>query len=119
MSITKLSPNWACQMGPIHCPKFLLPGVGLAFKLIVCEGQKSPYVWGKTPVWVFCPTSVRAFFLTDGPKAKIIPTTRHFILFGFKCYTRVYDIPNGYNALRATIITTVRPVPPVLTVDFI
>src|SRR6218665_2899993 len=26
MSITKLSPNWACQMGPIHCPKFLLPG---------------------------------------------------------------------------------------------
>src|SRR6218665_2518956 len=28
MSITKLSPNWACQMGPIHCPKFLLPGDG-------------------------------------------------------------------------------------------
>src|SRR6218665_1040987 len=26
MSITKLSPNWACQMGPIHCPKFLLSG---------------------------------------------------------------------------------------------
>src|SRR6218665_3942388 len=26
MSITKLSSNWACQMGPIHCPKFLLPG---------------------------------------------------------------------------------------------
>src|SRR6218665_2011342 len=26
VSITKLSPNWACQMGPIHCPKFLLPG---------------------------------------------------------------------------------------------
>src|SRR6218665_1595871 len=22
MSITKLSPNWACQMGPIHCHKF-------------------------------------------------------------------------------------------------
>src|SRR6218665_1426680 len=32
MSITKLSPNWACQMGPIHCPKFLLPGyLRLAF----------------------------------------------------------------------------------------
>src|SRR6218665_2403685 len=29
MSITKLSPNWACQMGPIHCPKFLLPGPSL------------------------------------------------------------------------------------------
>src|SRR6218665_1601936 len=29
MSITKLSPNWACQMGPIHCPKFLLPGLGI------------------------------------------------------------------------------------------
>ena len=27
MSITKLSSNWACQMGPIHCPKFLLSGV--------------------------------------------------------------------------------------------
>ena len=27
VSITKLSPNWACQMGPIHCPKFLLSGV--------------------------------------------------------------------------------------------
>src|SRR6218665_674104 len=26
VSITKLSPNWACQMGPIHCPKFLLTG---------------------------------------------------------------------------------------------
>ena len=26
MSITKLTPNWACQMGPIHCPKFLLSG---------------------------------------------------------------------------------------------
>src|SRR6218665_1284730 len=22
MTITKFSPNWACQMGPIHCPKF-------------------------------------------------------------------------------------------------
>src|SRR6218665_386287 len=32
MSITKLSPNWASQMGPIHCPKFLLPGLGLALK---------------------------------------------------------------------------------------
>src|SRR6218665_3184051 len=29
MSITKLSPNWACQMGPIHCPKFLLSGLGI------------------------------------------------------------------------------------------
>jgi len=27
MSITKLSLNWACQMGPIHCPKFLLSGM--------------------------------------------------------------------------------------------
>src|SRR6218665_2665776 len=26
MSITNLSPNWACQMGPIHCPKLLLSG---------------------------------------------------------------------------------------------
>src|SRR6218665_126082 len=27
MSITKLSPNWACQTGPVHCHKFLLPGI--------------------------------------------------------------------------------------------
>src|SRR6218665_2554562 len=27
LSITKLSPNWACQMDPIHCPKFLLSGL--------------------------------------------------------------------------------------------
>src|SRR6218665_1742333 len=26
-SITKLSPNWSCQMGLIHCPKFLLSGL--------------------------------------------------------------------------------------------
>src|SRR6218665_1467133 len=26
MSITKLSPNWASQMGPNHCPKILLSG---------------------------------------------------------------------------------------------
>src|SRR6218665_3983172 len=41
-------------------------GYHVVFKLIVCEGQKSPYVWGKTPVWAFCPTSMRAFCLTDG-----------------------------------------------------
>src|SRR6218665_2470258 len=26
LSITKLSPNWACQMGPIHFINFLLSG---------------------------------------------------------------------------------------------
>src|SRR6218665_3660163 len=34
MSITKLSPNWACQMGPIHCPKFLLTGV--YYEMYIC-----------------------------------------------------------------------------------
>src|SRR6218665_1264887 len=29
MSITKLSPNWACQMDPIYCPKLLLSGLYL------------------------------------------------------------------------------------------
>src|SRR6218665_2073286 len=29
MSITKLSPNWACQMGPIHLINFLLSGPGV------------------------------------------------------------------------------------------
>src|SRR6218665_2412582 len=33
MSITKLSPNWACQMGPIHCINFLLSGPPLWNKL--------------------------------------------------------------------------------------
>src|SRR6218665_3168697 len=78
-------------------------GYHVVFKLIVCEGQKRPYVWGKTPVWSFCPASVRAFCVTDGPKVKTIPTTRHCILFGLEWYTRVYDIPNGYYALRTTI----------------
>src|SRR6218665_2560479 len=27
VSITKLSPNWACQMGPIHLIIFLLSGI--------------------------------------------------------------------------------------------
>src|SRR6218665_3292540 len=27
VSITKLSPNWASQMGPNHCPKILLSGL--------------------------------------------------------------------------------------------
>ena len=29
MSITKLSPNWGCQLGPNYCPKFLLSGLKL------------------------------------------------------------------------------------------
>src|SRR6218665_3766733 len=33
-------------------------GYHVVFKLIVCEGQKSPYVWGKTPTRAFCPTSL-------------------------------------------------------------
>src|SRR6218665_3003686 len=36
MSITKLSPNWACQMGPIHCPKFLLPGLCIYTYIYIC-----------------------------------------------------------------------------------
>src|SRR6218665_570339 len=31
-TVTKLSPNWACQMGPIHCPKCLLSGLPLSRK---------------------------------------------------------------------------------------
>src|SRR6218665_3032034 len=47
MSITKLSPNWACQMGPIHCPKFLLSGK-------VCL----PLVTSSLILWTNC----RSFF---------------------------------------------------------
>src|SRR6218665_1817958 len=34
-------------------------GYHVVFKLIVCEGQKSPYVWGKTPVGGFASTMAR------------------------------------------------------------
>src|SRR6218665_2583713 len=47
--------------------------VGLVFKLIVCEGQKSPYVWGKTPVWAFSQTSVRAFASPMARRQKLFP----------------------------------------------
>src|SRR6218665_1240007 len=40
LSITKLSPNWACQMGPIYCPKFLLSGKCLGGML----------EWGRLPI---------------------------------------------------------------------
>src|SRR6218665_1494321 len=44
MSIIKLSPNWACQMGPIHCPKFLLPGMRFCvFKKKFIAGVASTY----------------------------------------------------------------------------
>src|SRR6218665_2570718 len=36
VSITKLSPNWACQMSPIHLVKFLLSGC-LSVRLSVSE----------------------------------------------------------------------------------
>src|SRR6218665_3173845 len=48
MSITKLSPNWACQMGPIHCPKFLLPGEGQligTFNKSLTLRESSGYMW--------------------------------------------------------------------------
>src|SRR6218665_2031934 len=37
MSITKLSPNWACQMGPIHFINFLLSGT--SFDMTLCSVQ--------------------------------------------------------------------------------
>src|SRR6218665_72505 len=40
LSITKLSPNWACQMGPIHCPKFLLSGRQALDQHVVVDGIK-------------------------------------------------------------------------------
>ena len=32
MSITKLSPNWACQMGPVHFINFLVSGIFHSFR---------------------------------------------------------------------------------------
>src|SRR6218665_2968693 len=40
MSITKLSPNWACQMGPIHFINFLLSGMAL-LRISYCCHVKS------------------------------------------------------------------------------
>src|SRR6218665_4002316 len=41
MSITKLSPNWACQMGPIHCINFLLSGWLVAAEIISTSENKT------------------------------------------------------------------------------
>src|SRR6218665_58722 len=53
MSITKLSPNWACQMGPIHCPKFLLPGmaVGIAVMFMTASDTQSATRF-TTAIWL-------------------------------------------------------------------
>src|SRR6218665_2199595 len=64
-------------------------GYHVVSKLIVGESQK-PMCVGQTPTRAFCPTSARALCLTDGPKAKMIPTTRHCILFGLEWYTVLY-----------------------------
>src|SRR6218665_3687149 len=57
MSITKLSPNWACQIGPIDCPKFLLPGelvllgypnvvmCSCSSQIVVCHHVESMQCW--------------------------------------------------------------------------
>src|SRR6218665_146480 len=42
MSITKLSPNWACQMGPIHCINFLLSGEAPDTVTLVSIGVLQP-----------------------------------------------------------------------------
>src|SRR6218665_1952073 len=63
MSITKLSPNWACQMGPIHCPKFLLSGESplgvcpirlFCIFLIVCIRDLSSPIIASTSSFVVC-----------------------------------------------------------------
>src|SRR6218665_329940 len=43
MSITKLSPNWACQMGPVHCPKFVLPGFELS--TVTSQSHHQSHSW--------------------------------------------------------------------------
>src|SRR6218665_184302 len=75
MSITKLSPNWACQMGPIHCINFLLSGffvsptetlrVKIMYQKIerathykstelLSQVLKLPYVWGALSIGPIC-----------------------------------------------------------------
>src|SRR6218665_3970036 len=69
VSITKLSPNWACQMGPIHCPKFLLTGEGPRHERPPGCGRGSNWarpcmisymklydIWSVTDVVGACPT---------------------------------------------------------------
>src|SRR6218665_3494904 len=47
VSITKLSPNWACQMGPIHLIKFLLSGEFMTYLWlkVMRKGWKSWNEW--------------------------------------------------------------------------
>ena len=75
VSITKLSPNWACQMGPIHCPKFLLTGLGLhddkfnIFKITINitihlrECSSKPYSWYNPTHWLTC-TMTKDYYYT-------------------------------------------------------
>src|SRR6218665_179013 len=54
MSITKLSPNWACQMGAIHCPKFLLSGEFNSWSLgPVTDNAASDSIESRTPNAVY------------------------------------------------------------------
>src|SRR6218665_2398271 len=62
VSITKLSPNWACQMGPIHCPKFLLPGSPSYF-LSFKRGPGSPEAFEVLHCWFI------NWFLVNRPTA--------------------------------------------------
>src|SRR6218665_1973585 len=47
MSITKLSPNWACQMGPIHLINFLLSGVSTGVDLSKILGGQTNISGGR------------------------------------------------------------------------
>src|SRR6218665_554727 len=78
LSITKLSPNWACQMGPIHCPKFLLSGTDLCFYFPVLNVKRA-YPPSSLNSWI------RLVFATEltGTKGVTLFTYTDLILLPF------------------------------------
>src|SRR6218665_3230907 len=56
VSITKLSPNWACQMGPIHCPTFLLYGTGYESQVIIMQCCRSFHEHSQKIFKILCTT---------------------------------------------------------------
>src|SRR6218665_872455 len=53
MSITKLSHNWACQMGPIHLINFLLSGYAVILAIGCEENSVAFYLKSETDSFCF------------------------------------------------------------------
>src|SRR6218665_1549646 len=102
MSITKLSPNWACQMGPIHFINFLLSGSSLQCKTLCtspagvylqeAEVEVPDHLHHTKPPVPFCHTRPWISFLTLSSKSLTI--SRELFL---SCKIPFTFLPNIYD----------------------